>query len=294
VPPLDTSALEAAFAAAGVTGRLHARPVGADGPEVCLDADEPVVLASVFKVLLVLEFARQAAAGQLDPAERVRVGHADRLGGLGTAACQDEVDMSWRDLALFALMLSDNTAADVLMRRVGLDNVQALTVQLGLAGTRVVGGPRQLLESMFADVGAADEAEFARLFPALPAARLAELAVVDPARTTAGTPRDMTRLLALIWRDEAGPAEACGQVRRLMSRQACPHRLAVAFDEDVTVAAKSGTVLGVRNEIGMVTYPDQRRYAVAVFTTGAAGLRRPAVDAAIGWAARHAVELIRG
>jgi beta-lactamase class A len=294
MPPLDPSALEAAFAAAGVTGRLHARPVDADGPEVCLGADEPVVLASVFKVLLVLEFARQAAAGQLDPAERVRVGRADRLGGLGTAACQDEVDMSWRDLALFALMLSDNTAADVLMRRVGLDNVQALAVQLELAGTRIVGGPRQLLESMFADVGAADEAEFARVFPALPAARLAELAVVDPARTTAGTPRDMTRLLALIWRDEAGPTEACAQVRRLMARQACPHRLAAAFDEDVTVAAKSGTVLGVRNEIGVATYPDQRRYAVAVFTTGAAGLRRPAVDAAIGWAARHAVELIRG
>jgi len=290
---IDTAALAETFAAAGVTGRLHARPVHADGPEVDLGADEPVVLASVFKVLLVLEFARQAADGQLDPTERVRVERAARLGGAGTAGCQDEVDMSLRDLALFALALSDNTAADLLMARVGLDNVQALAAGLGLAGTRVAGGPRQALESMFADVGAADEAEFARLFPALPAERLARLAVLDPARATAGTPRDMTRLLALIWRDEAGPAAACAEVRRLMSRQSCPHRLAVAFDEDVTVAAKSGTVLGVRNEIGVVGYPDGRRYAVAVFTAGPAGLRRPAVDAAIGTAARHAVELLR-
>jgi beta-lactamase class A len=102
----------------------------------------------------------------------------------------------------------------------------------------------------------------------------------------------MTRLLSLIWRDEAGPSPACAQVRDLMSRQASWQRLAAAFDEDVSVAAKSGSVLGVRNEVGVLTYPDGRRYAAAVFTAGVPG-RRPDVEAAIGRAARRAVERLR-
>src|SRR5690242_5353994 len=94
----------------GVTTWLHVRDVDDESVEVDRGADEPVVLASVFKVLLALEFARQMVAGQLDPAERTRVRAADRLGGVGTAGCLDEVDISWRDLARFALSLSDNTA----------------------------------------------------------------------------------------------------------------------------------------------------------------------------------------
>ncbi|GIH15503.1 serine hydrolase [Rugosimonospora africana] len=286
-------AVAAEFAAVGVTGRVHVRDVDDDRSQVALDADERVVLASVFKVLLVLEYARQVVAGQLDPTERVRVGAADRLGGVGTAGCENEVDISWRDLAMFAMSLSDNTAADLLLRRVGLDTVQTLTTELGLASTRITGGPRQLVASMFADLGAADEAEFAAIFPALRAEQLAGLTVLDPRRTSATTPRDMTRLLSLIWRDQAGPAPACAQVRRLMSQQVSWHRLAAGFDDEVAVAAKSGTVLGVRNEIGVVRYPDGRRYAVAVFTSDGWGVRRPDVDRAIGRAARHAVDRLR-
>jgi beta-lactamase class A len=103
----------------------------------------------------------------------------------------------------------------------------------------------------------------------------------------------MTGLLSLIWRDRAGPAAACAQVRQLMSRQASWHRLAAGFGDEVAVAAKSGTILGVRNEVGVASYPDGRRYAVAVFTNGGWGARRPDVDAAIGRAARLAVDLLR-
>lgn len=284
----------AEFAAVAVTGRVHAREIENATTDVDLGADEPVVLASVFKVLLVLEYARQVVAGQLNATERVRVGAEDRLGGAGTAGCQDDVDISWRDLAMFAMALSDNTAADLLLRRVGLDTVQSLAVQLGLESTRITGGPRQLVELMFADLGVADEAEFARVFATLGVERLARLSVLDPRLThAASTPRDMTRLLSLIWLDRAGPAAACAMVRELMGRQASWHRLAAGFGGEVAVAAKSGTVLSVRNEIGVASYPDGRRYAVAVFTSGGWGVRRADVDAAIGRAARHAVDRLR-
>lgn len=277
------------FRDVGVQGWVHARCFDC-GAEAGSGADEPVVLASVVKVPLVLEFARQVAAGQLDPADRVRAAGADRLGGVGTAGCHDDVDLSLRDAAFFALTLSDNTAADLLFDRVGLDNVRSLVRELGLDATRIVGAPRNIVQSMADDIGARDAVEFAERFPALTAAEILGTRALDPHRTTASTPREMTRLLTLIGADRAGPAEACQWVRDLMRQQVNWHRLAAAFPPDVQVWAKTGTLPGIRNEIGVLEYPDGSRYAVAVFTRAATVAQRlPEVDRAIGAVAVHAI-----
>ncbi|MGP4115356.1 serine hydrolase [Streptomyces sp. 4N509B] len=281
------------FAEAGVVGHLHARDL-ADDRQVALAADEQVVIASIVKVLLVLEFARQVVAGVLDPTERVVVRAEDRLGGWGVAGCADDVELSLRDLAYFAMSVSDNTAADVLLRRVGPDVLPLLATELGLERTRVVGGPRQLLETMLADVGARDGAEFARVFPGLDAERVRAMRVFDPEHTTSSTAREVTRLMALVWRDEAGPPSACGLVRELMRHQVFFTRLASGFPPGVEVAAKTGTLPGLHMEAGVVTYPDGGRYAVAVFAaTRGLAARRIDVDLAIGRAARVAVDALR-
>ncbi|MFC0597226.1 serine hydrolase [Streptomyces palmae] len=280
--------------ATGTRLRVHARCVDC-GRETGSAADEPVVLASVVKVLLVLEFARQMAAGQLDGTERVVVPSAARLGGTGTAGCLDDVRMSLRDLAGFALSVSDNAAADVLFDRVGVDTVGLLAAELGLHRTRVVASPSTLLADMLEDVGAGDLAEFAAVYPTLAPERLRAMRIRDPLRTNGSTARDMTRLLTLVWTDRAGPPEACARLRRLMAHQVNWHRLAAAFPEEVAVAAKSGTLPGVRNEIGVVRYPDGGRYAVAVFLeTPALGERRADLDRLIGATGHTAVTALRG
>ncbi|MFC3518152.1 serine hydrolase [Streptomonospora nanhaiensis] len=287
--------LAAVFAETGVTAKLHARDLDGGG-EIAWHADDQVVIASIFKVLLVLEFARQAHAGQLDPAERVVVGAADRLGGWGTAGYADDVEMSLRDLAYSAIQVSDNTAADVLLRRVGLDTVRLLAAELGLERTRIIGGPRQVLEMMLADVGARDYREFARVFPTLPEERMRRLRVFDPDRTTSSTARDITRLLELVWRDAAGPAPACAAVRGFLAQQIFWTRIASGFPPAVRVSAKTGTLPGLHMEAGVAEYPDGGRYAVAVFAatpTVKSDARRLDVDLAIGRAARTAVEELR-
>jgi beta-lactamase class A len=199
-----------------------------------------------------------------------------------------------RDLAYFTMSISDNTAADLLLRRIGPDVVPLLAAELGLTRTRVVGGPRQVLESMFTDVGAHDDAEFAAIFPTLPEERVRALRVFDPEHTTSSTARDITRLLTLIWRDEAGPPAACAMVRDLMARQLYWTRLPSGFPPDVRVAAKTGTLPGLHMEAGVAEYPDGGRYAMAVFArTQRLNARRIDVDLAMGEAARAAVEELR-
>ncbi len=59
-------------------------------------------------------------------------------------------------------------------------------------------------------------------------------------------------------------------------------------------SGKTGTLPTVRNEVGVVEYPDGGRYAVAVFTRSAStSQKNAAADAVIGRAARLAVDALR-
>ncbi|WP_053732743.1 serine hydrolase [Nocardia sp. NRRL S-836] len=289
-----TGAIREAFAAAGAEGFVHAREIGvANGPEVAVGADDQVVLASVFKIPVAVAYAAEVAAGRLDETERTRVTSRYRIGGIGTAGCADDVEMSWRDLALFMMTMSDNAATDVIFHRVGQAAVDAVLAHLGLHRTRIMGCCEDLFASMTADLAtSAQDAEAVLEAPSWDVVQ--KLSIVDPERTTSSTPREITTLLDAIWTDRAAAPQACAQVRAIMAQQVWPHRLSSGFPADVQVAAKTGTLPSVRNEAGVVTYPDGRAYAVAVFTRADSVVpRQPAVDAVIGRAGRLAVDHLR-
>ncbi|MGY6651682.1 serine hydrolase [Amycolatopsis sp. TRM77291] len=287
--------IEAVFAAAGARGFLHAREVGVSGgPEVAVGADDPVVLASVFKIPVAVAYAREVVAGRLDETERTRVTARYRIGGIGTAGCADDVEMSWRDLAHFMLTMSDNAATDVVYHRVGQKAVDRVLADLGLAKTRLIGCCEDLFASVIADLGAKPDDDLEAVFAAATPEQLWKLSVLDPERTTSSTPREITALLDAIWTDRAGDPVACERVRKIMAQQIWPHRMSSGFPAGVAVAAKTGTLPAVRNEAGVVSDVDGRRYAVAVFTRAESlADRQPAVDASIGTAARLAVDHLR-
>jgi beta-lactamase class A len=221
-------------------------------------------MASVFKLALLCELFRAADAGELDIRERLRV-HGAGTGLTGIAQLRDPVEMSLRDLAQLMITVSDCGAADALFDRVGGAAINANLRRLGLTATTIRGCCRDMLEPE----------------PGAP-----------PAQTT---PREMTALLSAIWRDTAASPEACSEMRRILGLQVWPHRLASGFPSDaIRVAGKTGTLPGIRNEVGVIEYPDSRRYAAAVFTvTDRAAATLPEIDAAIGTVARIAVDALR-
>jgi beta-lactamase class A len=284
------------FVSIGARGYVHARPVQSEPSslEVALDADRAVCAASVIKILFAVAFARAVCAGALDPTERVEVPDALRIGGSGTAGFADPPLVSLRDLALSMMTVSDNAATDIIFARVGRDAIEAVVSDLGLTGTRVVrdmlSGARQVaLELGFPDTRDLD----ARLAETDPAAVRA-LDWLDPARSNAMTPRDATTLLDAIWNDQAAPPQACATVRRMMAQQQNTQRLASGFGHGIAVAGKTGTLPTVRNEAGVVTYPDGQAYAISIFTrTESLHDRDAPLDAAIGSAAAIAVGALR-
>lgn len=283
-----------AFADAGVHGRLHAMPLGGPAREVGVDPDEPVVMASVYKLPLLVAFCRRVDAGDLDPREQVTVDPDGRTAGpTGLSVMRDPVTMSWRDLACSMIAVSDNAAADVLLQRVGIEQVNETLSDLGLERTRVLGGTADVFRSLVADTAAADTATAFRMLTSNDAA----LAVraYDAVLASATTPRDMTRLLAAVWSDRAASPQQCRFARELLGAQAWQHRLRSGFPPvGVRVAGKTGTLAAVRNEVGVVQFDGERPVAVAVFTRAArAEEMLPRADAVIGQAGRLAVTDLR-
>jgi beta-lactamase class A len=280
------------FAQAGVDAAFHAVDL-ANGTEVGHRPDEQSVMASVFKLPVLVALVRAADAGLVDLAEQVTVPVTGRAAGpTGLSMMSDPVTMSLRDLARSMIVLSDNAATDVVVDAIGLPAVKDTLAALGLHRTQVLVHVNGLFDTIVEDAGLASFAEF----PAAPPLdELLRWRAMRPADTNSTTPRDMTRLLSLVARDEAASPDGCALVRSILAQQVWPHRLASGFPEDdVLTAGKTGTLPRLRNEVGLVSYPDGGRYAVACFTWAHAGaVKNPAADAVIGRAARLAVDALR-
>ncbi len=268
--------IAAGFDQAGCTVALHVVDL-ASGAEIGVQPDAPVVMASVLKVLVALEFHAQAAQGDLDPARMLDLDPAGYTAGpTGISGFDDPVRISLRDLCRQMMSVSDNTATDVLLGVVGVDRINARARSCGCAATVVESDLKSLFDTIAVDVGFATYAELfaaqsGRLGPeaharSLDAARIDACAALDPARTSRSTPRDMTRLVAAIWNDQAASPAACAAVRAILAQQVTG-RLVRALPDGATVAGKTGSLLGrVRNEVGVITHADGRAFAVAVFT----------------------------
>jgi beta-lactamase class A len=298
-PEPVTADIESLFDLAGCTGQVCVQTLDGSA-EVGVNADQPAVSASVFKIAVALEAETQFADGQLDPAERVTIRAAGRTpGNIGYGLYQDDVETSLRDLVTAMITISDNPATDALLDRIGIDTVNARTAKLGLTGTLLTENLRTLVHSIGRDAGFAD-------WPTMWAwndephsaeeedqviQRIAAARAVQPESTNRTTARDMALLLRLIWAGQAGPAVACARVRQLMGLQLTKHRLASGFRPPAKVLAKSGSLVGVvRNEVGVIEYPGGRGYAAAVFCRAKQPWQNDAaINAVIGDVASAAV-----
>ena len=220
-----------AGAPAGVTVAISARLLGTE-ERFEVRGDERLPAASTIKVAILIAAAEAFDAGRLDPDQRVSVSPADKVAGSGVLNwLHDGLTLTLADLAWLMIAISDNTASNMLIDRLGLDAVRATCARLGVT--------RSALNRHF-------------------------MRLADPNDVTAN---DLVTLLAAIAEDRAASPERCAWMRRLLADQQVRDRLARHLPEGVEFAGKSGWQDGISHDCGLLTGPGGT-LAVAALTEG--------------------------
>ena len=106
----------------------------ADGETVEYHADEAVEAASLIKLMVMAEAYRQREAGLIDFNERCVICPEDKLPSCGALTYMHPgLEVCVGDLVTLMIILSDNTAANLMIRRLGMDNINDEIRRLGLS-----------------------------------------------------------------------------------------------------------------------------------------------------------------
>ena len=98
--------------------------------------DMPVVAASVIKIPVMIEAFRQAQTGELSLEEIHVLEDWERLPSCGTLkAMHTGIEMTLLDLVKLMIIVSDNAATNIMIRRVGIENVNRTLRTLGCEKT---------------------------------------------------------------------------------------------------------------------------------------------------------------
>jgi beta-lactamase class A len=237
-------------------------------------------MASAFKIPIAIQILSLADEGKLALDKMSTLTQADLHPGSGDLTeffFHPGLSLSISNLLELAMVISDNSAADILLREAGGPAaVTARMKTLDLNGIRVDRSTALLISDW---IGAKDlppedqwnKGLWQKLYDSVPErehmrARRAEMS--DP-RDTA-TPDDMTRLIARLWARNVLTPQSSAILLDMMARcQTGRSRLKGLLPQGTEVAHKTGTLGGVANDIGIITLPNGAGHvAISVFIKG--------------------------
>lgn len=188
---------------------------------------------SAIKIPVLMEVYKQAAEGKFRLTDRRPVDRAHQVGGSGVLQHLGDgtSQLSIRDLAVLMVLVSDNTATNILIDLVGMENINRTMKSLGLEQTKV------------------------------------QRRMIDPAASARGdenlsTPAEAARIMEILYKGEFLNREACDDMLSILRipksggiNSGLPARVPVAF--------KPGGIAGVSTEWAIV-YLEHRPYVVTV------------------------------
>lgn len=205
------------------------------GDHFFLRENEVFAQASSIKIAVLAELYRQAQQGKLKLTDVYivqasdLVPDSDIMGGLTPGITR----ITLRDLATMMVAVSDNSATNVLIDRVGMDNVNAMLASLGLSHTRL-------------------------------RRKMMDLEAAKHGRENISTPREMMSLLEAIYRGKVLNPESTSDFFKVLSTNKASW-IPRDLPADVRVADKPGSLEAVRNDSGIV-FVEGRPYVICVMT----------------------------
>jgi len=207
--------------------------------------NEPVRTASTIKLAIMATVFDAVAHGRAKWTEKLVLHDSDKVGGTGVLhEFSDGTHVPIRDLVHIMIVVSDNTATNLLLDRFTADAVNAEMDSLGLKKTRSM---RKVL------ISGKDPSGFSQ------AGRLEENKRFGLGSTT---PREMVTLIEKIERGELIDAAASRQMIAILKRQQFKDGIGRRVG-DLPVASKSGALDRLRSDVGIV-YSHGGRIAIAI------------------------------
>lgn len=195
---------------------------------------------SSIKIPILLEAVKQSAEGKFKLTDQLRVERKDMVAGSGVLKEFGDGTslLSIGDLCTLMIVLSDNTATNMLIDLVGMNNVNRSLAGLDLKNTKL---QRKMMNQ---EASARGEENLS-------------------------TPAEAMRLMELLYRNEAATQAVCAKVLAILKKSKDGH-LTPLLPADVVVANKPGGIEGVSCEWGVV-YLTRTAYAIAVMSNYVVG-----------------------
>ena len=278
------------LADAGLSGSFLVRDL-ATGDEIGLDAEAEFPVASLVKLPLAVAVASQLHDGRLDGATVIEIRPEPELpsGPGGLSQFRHPARIAVDDLLYLSTAVSDNAAADALFDLVPPAEVDRVLREAGLTGLAVRHRLRELTQTPSERFAPGEEfLAHALAIGSRTPGRGHPIGQLDVTRANAGSARAFTDLLQALWTPSKLPAEVAARVRALMAQNLVRHRLAPDFSSDSSAwSSKTGTLLNLRHEVGVVEHEDGSAYAVAALTESRVPAAiQPAAEATMAQVAR--------
>jgi len=213
------------------------------GKTVALDPDKPVQTASVIKLTILFEAMEEVRAGKAHWDEPITLKPGDAVSGSGVLTFMDApLTLTLKDALTLMVIMSDNTATNLMIDRFGVDAVNQRIAWMGLKDTHLY---KKIMKPATEPMPA-DQPKFGL------------------GKTT---PREMAKVMERIGRCElAGPGEspepgdaaickvAIEMLRNQFYRDTIPRYLETldSTEEGSGIASKTGSLNAVRNDVAIV------------------------------------------
>ena len=213
------------------------------GKDYSLRADEQVRTASTIKLPIMTEVFHQVAQGKLNWTDEIVLAKEKKQGGSGILSeFSDNTKIDFRTAVNLMIVISDNSATNLILDKITADSVNEFMDVLGLKQTRSM---RKIGGGGDAKAGAEQ-----RL-------KLFGIGV--------SSPKDMVRLLEMLEKGEVVSREASNEMLSILKRQQFKNGIGRNLPDTVPSASKSGALDRLRSDVGII-YTRRGRIAMAITT----------------------------
>lgn len=242
------------------------------GEWLVVNGNRPYPMASTYKVAILVELFNQVDEGKIRLDEILSLGPLDLHLGSGQLKrfIVPGISLSMENLAFLMMRISDNSATDIVLERVGIENVNQRLASLGITGLVVSRSTQQLImDHMGFEEWDIEGLTYEELEQKLNdyqvepgelemAATRFEMDTQDTA-----TPAAMNLLLEKIFLGQAARPESCRKMIDIMLKcDTGVDRIRGLLPQSVPVAHKTGTIGGTVDDVGIIYLPHGRGHII--------------------------------